>query len=168
LIYRLSGWWIVPQASETKEKRPDEREVDHCLTSWIERYLSIYRPVLALPSALGFTVCGKVNVPAPKFLITFPSADNSQIGDPFVPGRSITRAGAVHHPDVVAAVDIDVVGRRPMSRHLLPAAYRGWGHRSRGNSLTVRSPLPHADLTRLKGVPSWAEAELWEAGQVAM
>jgi site-specific recombinase XerD len=43
-------WWIVLPASETKEKRSDEREVDHCLTSWIERYLSIHRPVLAASS----------------------------------------------------------------------------------------------------------------------
>jgi site-specific recombinase XerD len=40
-------WWILLPASETKEKRPDERAVDDCLTPWIERYLSIHRPVLA-------------------------------------------------------------------------------------------------------------------------
>src|SRR5262249_20715402 len=40
-------WWILLPASETKEKRPDERAVDDCLTPWIGRYLSIHRPVLA-------------------------------------------------------------------------------------------------------------------------
>jgi integrase len=40
-------WWIVLSASETKEKRPDERPVDPCLIRWIERYLNFHRPVLA-------------------------------------------------------------------------------------------------------------------------
>jgi site-specific recombinase XerD len=40
-------WWIVLSASETKEKRADERPVDKLLTPFIERYLSHYRPVLA-------------------------------------------------------------------------------------------------------------------------
>jgi site-specific recombinase XerD len=40
-------WWIVLTAAETKEKRPDERPVPEELTSWIERYLAIYRPILA-------------------------------------------------------------------------------------------------------------------------
>jgi site-specific recombinase XerD len=39
-------WWIVLSASETKEKRADERPVDKLLTPFIERYLSHYRPVL--------------------------------------------------------------------------------------------------------------------------
>jgi integrase len=40
-------WWIVLSASETKEKRADERPVDELLTSAIDRYLCHYRPVLA-------------------------------------------------------------------------------------------------------------------------
>jgi site-specific recombinase XerD len=40
-------WWIVLSASETKEKRADERPVDKLLTPFIERYLGHYRPVLA-------------------------------------------------------------------------------------------------------------------------
>jgi integrase len=40
-------WWILLSASETKEKRPDERSVDPCLISWIDRYLNVHRPVLA-------------------------------------------------------------------------------------------------------------------------
>ena len=40
-------WWIVLTAAETKEKREDERPVPEDLTSSIERYLQIYRPILA-------------------------------------------------------------------------------------------------------------------------
>jgi len=40
-------WWIVLSASETKEKRADERPVDKLLTPFIEHYLHHYRPVLA-------------------------------------------------------------------------------------------------------------------------
>ena len=39
-------WWIVLTAAETKEKREDERSVPVELTSAIERYLKIYRPIL--------------------------------------------------------------------------------------------------------------------------
>jgi integrase len=49
-------YWIVLSASETKEKRPDERPIDELLTPFIDRYLSRYRLVLARtdnpPSAL--------------------------------------------------------------------------------------------------------------------
>jgi site-specific recombinase XerD len=44
-------WWIVLTAAETKEKREDERPVPEDLTSSIERYLQIYRPVLARGTA---------------------------------------------------------------------------------------------------------------------
>jgi site-specific recombinase XerD len=40
-------WWIVLSASETKERRADERPVDELLTPLIDRYLGQYRPVLA-------------------------------------------------------------------------------------------------------------------------
>ncbi len=40
-------WWIVLPASETKEKRADERPIHELLTSAIDRYLGQYRPVLA-------------------------------------------------------------------------------------------------------------------------
>ena len=40
-------WWIVLSASDTKEKRADERRVHEVLAPFIERYLSLYRPVLA-------------------------------------------------------------------------------------------------------------------------
>jgi hypothetical protein len=40
-------WWILLAASDTKERRPDERLVDNCLTSWIELYLTVHRPILA-------------------------------------------------------------------------------------------------------------------------
>ncbi len=40
-------WWIVLTAAETKEKREDERPAPEELTKAIERYLEIYRPMLA-------------------------------------------------------------------------------------------------------------------------
>jgi integrase len=40
-------WWIVLAASETKEKRADERPIDELLTATIDRYLNRHRPVLA-------------------------------------------------------------------------------------------------------------------------
>ena len=40
-------WWIVLSPSDTKEKRADERRVDEVLAPFIDRYLSLYRPVLA-------------------------------------------------------------------------------------------------------------------------
>jgi integrase len=40
-------WWIVLSASETKEKRADERPIDELLTPLIDSYLGQYRPVLA-------------------------------------------------------------------------------------------------------------------------
>ena len=54
---KINGtWWIVLSASETKEKRPDERPINELLTPVIDRYLGQYRPVLARtdnpPSAL--------------------------------------------------------------------------------------------------------------------
>jgi site-specific recombinase XerD len=40
-------WWIVLTAADTKEKREDERPLPEELTGSIERYLEIYRPILA-------------------------------------------------------------------------------------------------------------------------
>jgi integrase len=40
-------WWIVLAAAETKERREDERPIPEELTDSIERYLEIYRPILA-------------------------------------------------------------------------------------------------------------------------
>jgi integrase len=49
-------WWIVLSASETKEKRADERPINELLTPVIDRYLGQHRLVLARistpPSAL--------------------------------------------------------------------------------------------------------------------
>jgi hypothetical protein len=39
-------WWIVLPASETKERRPDERPVDAVLKPAIESYLATFRPIL--------------------------------------------------------------------------------------------------------------------------
>jgi integrase len=39
-------WWIVLPASETKERRPDERPTPAFLNEHINRYLHVYRPTL--------------------------------------------------------------------------------------------------------------------------
>jgi len=53
-------WWIVLSASETKEKRADERPINELLTPVIDRYLCHHRPVLARtdnpPSALWLSM----------------------------------------------------------------------------------------------------------------
>ena len=41
------SWWIVLSASETKERRPDERRIDDLLQPALDRYLKSYRPFLA-------------------------------------------------------------------------------------------------------------------------
>src|SRR5262249_13372767 len=40
-----SSWWIVLPASETKERRADERPAPDFLTQWIDRYLKDHRPI---------------------------------------------------------------------------------------------------------------------------
>jgi integrase len=56
-------WWIVLSAAETKEKREDERPVPDELIDSIERYLEIYRPILAGDkadaNALWFAINGE-------------------------------------------------------------------------------------------------------------
>ena len=55
-------WWIVLTAAETKEKRADERPITEDLTDSIERYLEVYRPILAggkaETNALWFAING--------------------------------------------------------------------------------------------------------------
>jgi site-specific recombinase XerD len=51
-LVKIRGrWWIVLSATETKEKRADERRVNELLTPFIERYLDKYRPVLLGPGS---------------------------------------------------------------------------------------------------------------------
>jgi integrase len=40
-------WWILLTASETKEKRADERPVEDDIGGAIDKYLKVYRPILA-------------------------------------------------------------------------------------------------------------------------
>jgi integrase len=46
-------WWIVLTAGETKEKREDERPVPEEFTESVERYLKVYRPILARGNDAG-------------------------------------------------------------------------------------------------------------------
>jgi hypothetical protein len=43
-------WWIALSATETKERRPDERRIDDAITPALSKYLIKYRPVLARES----------------------------------------------------------------------------------------------------------------------
>ena len=47
LVEIKGSWWIVLSASETKERRPDERRIDDLLQPALDCYLRKYRPVLA-------------------------------------------------------------------------------------------------------------------------
>ncbi len=40
-------WWVMLAGIHTKEQRPDERRVHQALMPALERYLSLYRPILA-------------------------------------------------------------------------------------------------------------------------
>lgn len=47
-LIEINGlWWIVLSASETKERRPDERRINDLLQPALDRYLRKYRPFLA-------------------------------------------------------------------------------------------------------------------------
>jgi integrase len=47
-LVKIQGkWWIVLSATETKERRADERPVDELLTPFLDRYIDQHRPVLA-------------------------------------------------------------------------------------------------------------------------
>jgi integrase len=46
-LVNIDGWWwIVLSATETKERRPDERRIDSLMTPSLETYLRKYRPLL--------------------------------------------------------------------------------------------------------------------------
>lgn len=40
-------WWIILTAAETKEKKTDERPIEDYLGDMIDKYIKIYRPILA-------------------------------------------------------------------------------------------------------------------------
>jgi integrase len=54
-------WWIVLTAAETKEKREDERPVPEEFAGLIERYLKVYRPILARGNDVGAALWLAIN-----------------------------------------------------------------------------------------------------------
>ena len=54
-------WWIVLTAAETKEKREDERPVSEEFTNLVERYLKVYRPILARGNDAGHALWVAIN-----------------------------------------------------------------------------------------------------------
>ena len=57
------AWWIKLTAAETKEKRADERPIEEYLGDLIDKYIKMYRPILARGkdpgSALWLAMDGK-------------------------------------------------------------------------------------------------------------
>jgi site-specific recombinase XerD len=54
-------WWIVLTAAETKEKREDERPVPEEFANSVERYLNVYRPILAMGNDAGSALWLAIN-----------------------------------------------------------------------------------------------------------
>jgi integrase len=71
LVKIRGSWWIILSAAETKEKRADERRVNKLLTSFIDRYLDRYRPVLIRPDS-------------PPSALWLSSSHAARIGDKYV------------------------------------------------------------------------------------
>jgi integrase len=44
-------WWILLTAAETKEKRADERPIEHEIAKTLDKYLEVYRPILCRGTA---------------------------------------------------------------------------------------------------------------------
>jgi site-specific recombinase XerD len=112
-------WWIVLAATETKEKRADERPVYELLTPFIESYLSQHRAVLVRSD----------NVPSALWL-------SAKDGTPITPS---------HVTDVISVTTLSTVGVA-VSPHLFrtaavsSAAIHGGANPHLGSAL-----LHHAD-----------------------
>ena len=103
----ISGtWWIVLSASETKERRADERPLDDLLTPAIDRYLGQYRPVLARsdnpPSALWLSANNGAPVTAKQVARLIRKTTLSTVGvklNPHLFRTSAASAAAVYGGD---------------------------------------------------------------------
>jgi integrase len=109
-------WWIVLSASETKEKRADQRRVDEVLTPFIERYLSQYRPVLARSTNRGSAL--------------------------WLSARCGTPITAAHVTDLINAVTLSTVGVA-VSPHLFRAAAASTAAMYGGENPHLGSSLLH-------------------------
>jgi integrase len=107
-------WWIVLSASETKEKRADERPVDEFLTSVIDRYICEYRPVLArsddATAALWLSANDSAPITAKAAARVISKTTLSRVGVPVSPHlfrTSAASSAAVHageNPHLASAV----------------------------------------------------------------
>jgi integrase len=61
LVKEGQVWWIVLSASETKEKRADERPVEDYIGEAIDKYLQTYRPILARGKDAGSALWLAIN-----------------------------------------------------------------------------------------------------------
>lgn len=99
-------WWIVLSATETKERRADERPVNELLTPIIDRYISEYRPVLARSAsgsrALWLSVNDGRPVGAKELATVIRKTTLSRVGVPVSPHlfrTSAASSAAVHGGD---------------------------------------------------------------------
>jgi integrase len=99
-------WWIVLSASETKEKRADERPVDELLTPVLDRYLGHYRPMLARsdnpPSALWLSANDGAPITGKQVARTIRKTTLSTIGlalSPHLFRTSVASTAAVYGGD---------------------------------------------------------------------
>jgi integrase len=107
-------WWIVLAATETKEKRADERPVDEFLTSVIDRYICEYRPVLArsddATAALWLSANDGAPITAKAAARVISKTTLSRVGVPVSPHlfrTSAASSAAVHageNPHLASAV----------------------------------------------------------------
>jgi integrase len=107
-------WWIVLSATETKEKRADERPVNELLTAIIDRYMSEYRPVLARSVSGSTALWLSANDGAPitpkELARVIRTTTLSRVGVPVSPHlfrTSAASSAAVHggdNPDLASAV----------------------------------------------------------------
>jgi integrase len=107
-------WWIVLSATETKEKRADERPVNELLTPIIDRYISEYRPVLARPeggsTALWLSANNGAPISAKGLARVIRNTTLSRVGvavSPHLFRTSAASSAAVHageNPNLASAV----------------------------------------------------------------
>jgi integrase len=96
-------WWILLSATETKEKRADERPVNMLLTPIIDRYISEYMPILGRsasgPAAFWLSANNGAPITAKEVARVIRKTTLSRVGVPVSPHlfrTSAASSAAVH------------------------------------------------------------------------
>jgi integrase len=76
------AWWILLPAEETKSRRPDQRPLPAFLTSFIDEYVAVYRPMLGEPDdhlwigtygrPLSYSACERILTETTRKLLGVP------------------------------------------------------------------------------------------------